>query len=160
MELAALENEGHAKIISNPRLLTVNSKPAYIEAGAEIPYQEKTSSGATNIAFKKAVLSLKVTPEIIAKKISLLIELNQDKVSELVVGGVPAIDTRAIKTQAILNNGETIVLGGIYEYATNKAWVRVPFLGSIPGIGALFSHQQTKLERRELLIFVTPEIVG
>lgn len=159
MELTALENEGHAKIISNPKLLITNSKPAYIEAGAEIPYQEKTSSGATNIAFKKAVLSLKVTPEIIAKKINLSIELNQDKVSELVVNGVPAIDTRALKTQVLLNNGETIVLGGIYEYSNSKTMVRVPFLGSIPGLGILFRNQQTKNERKELLIFVTPEII-
>lgn len=159
MELAALENEGHAKIISNPKLLTTNSKPAHIEAGAEIPYQEKTSSGATNVAFKKAVLSLKVTPEIIARKVNLLIELNQDKVSELVVNGVPAIDTRAIKTQVLLNTGETIVLGGIYEYSKNNSIVRVPFLGSIPGLGLLFTHKQTKNERKELLIFVTPEIV-
>lgn len=159
MELAALENEGHAKIISNPKLLTTNGKPAHIEAGAEIPYQEKTSSGATNVAFKKAVLSLKVTPEIIAHKVNLLIELNQDKVSELVVNGVPAIDTRAIKTQVLLNTGETIVLGGIYEYSKNNNVVRVPFLGAIPGLGLLFTHKQIKNERKELLIFVTPEIV-
>jgi len=160
MELAALENEGHAKIISTPKLLTTNSKPAYIEAGAEIPYQEKTSSGATNVAFKKAVLSLKVTPEIIARRINLAIELNQDKVSQMIVSGVPAIDTRAIKTQVLLNHGETLVLGGIYEYSNNSDIVRVPFLGAIPGIGLLFSNKQTKLERRELLIFVTPEIVN
>jgi type IV pilus assembly protein PilQ len=159
MELAALESEGHAKIISNPKLLTNNSQSAYIESGQEIPYQEKTSEGATSIAFKKAVLSLRVTPEIISPgRLILRLHLNQDKVSDLAVNGVPAVQTQQIETQVTVNNGETLVLGGIYEQSKIEHIVRVPILGAIPIIKYLFSKKQTDTARKELLIFVTAKI--
>ena len=161
LELSALEREGRAQIISNPQLITANQQPAVIESGQEIPYQEKTASGATNIAFKKAVLSLKVTPEITAdNKILLSLAVNQDKISALSVNGVPAISTQEIQTQISVANGETLVLGGIFEQSNSQVLERVPFLGSIPLLGAFFSHKQMNSERKELLIFVTPSIVS
>jgi type IV pilus assembly protein PilQ len=160
LELSALESEGHGKIISNPRLITINRQAAYIESGQEIPYQEKTSSGATNIAFKKAVLSLKITPDITPQnKISLTLTVNQDKVSALQVNGVPAISTQQVQTQVLMDDNETIVLGGIYEQSDHQVVERIPVLGSVPLLGALFRHTQTKTNRRELLIFVTPKII-
>lgn len=160
LELAALESEGRGKVISSPKLLTADRQAAYIESGAEIPYQEKTKRGDTSITFKKAVLSLKVTPEIVAEDtVNLLLQLNQDKVSQLTVNGVPVIDTRKIQTQALVRNGETIVLGGIYEWSKSNNIIGIPVLGKIPLLGLLFRKQETKMERKELLIFVTPRIV-
>jgi type IV pilus assembly protein PilQ len=157
MELLALESKGHVKIISHPKLITLDRETAYIGAGDEIPYQEKTAQGDTSIAFKKAVLGLKVTPEIIANnKILLKIILNQDKVSQITVHEEPAISTREINTQVIVNNKETVVLGGIYEQSKDKIIERIPILGSIPIIGALFTYKHTANERKELLIFITP----
>ena len=161
LELQALENEGRGKVISSPKLITTERESAYIESGSEIPYQEKTKEGDTSIAFKKAVLSLKVTPEVAAdNKINLNLQLNQDKVSQLSVGGVPAIDTRQIQTQVLANNGQTIVLGGIYEWSKSNNVIRIPFLGKIPLFGALFRSQEIKSERKELLMFITPKIVS
>lgn len=160
MELSALENAGHIKIISSPKLITTNNQPAYIESGEEIPYQEKTSSGATNIAFKKAVLSLKTTPQIIAaNKLILHLQLNQDKVSDVSINGVPAIQTQQMQTQVTLNSGETIVLGGIYEYTTIENVMRIPVLGAIPLIGYFFRNKHKQTIRSELLIFITPKII-
>jgi type IV pilus assembly protein PilQ len=160
MELSALENEGHGKVISRPKLITLDHEPAYIDSGEDIPYQERTSEGNTNIAFKKAALGLKVTPEIVANnKILLHIQVNQDKVSSLTVQGVPAIDTQEIKTQALVNNKQTVVLGGIYEQTKNTTTVKLPVLGDIPLLGVLFRHKLTENERKELLIFITPQII-
>lgn len=160
LELSALESEGHGKIISSPELLVADRTPAYIESGEEVPYQEKTDSGATNVAFKKAVLSLKVVPQIApAKKIVLNLTVNQDKLSAIQVHGVPAIQTREVQTQVAVANGQTLVLGGIYEQSNSNTVERIPFLGSIPGVGALFRNRVIKAERKELLIFVTPVIV-
>jgi Type II secretory pathway, component HofQ len=103
---------------------------------------------------------LKVTPEVVtAKTVNLLLQLNQDKVSQLTINGVPAIDTRKIQTQVLVHDGETIVLGGIYEWSNSHYIVSVPFLGKIPLFGALFRKQENKMERKELLMFVTPRIV-
>lgn len=160
VKLAALENEGRGRVISRPKLLTLDRQAAYIESGSEIPYQEKTKEGDTSTSFKKAVLSLKVTPEIVSKTgVNLLLQLNQDKVSQLTFNGVPAIDTRKIQTQVLVQNGETIVLGGIYEWAKTKHLERVPILGKIPLLGLLFQKQEAKTERKELLMFVTPRFV-
>lgn len=160
IELTALENQGRGKVISSPKLLTADRQAAYIESGSEIPYQEKTKEGNTSTAFKKAVLSLKVTPEVTDNNaINLIIQLNQDKVSHLTINGVPAIDTRKIQTQALVSNGGTIVLGGIYEWSDSHKTTCVPVLGYIPILGLLFQKQETKLERKELLIFVTPKII-
>lgn len=160
MELSALENAGHIKVLSNPKLITANNQPAYIESGEEIPYQEKTSRGATNTAFKKAVLSLKATPIIISEnKIILNLQLNQDKVSDMSVNGIPAIQTQQMQTQVSINNGETVVLGGIYEYSTIENTSKIPFLSAIPILGHAFKHKYYETTRRELLIFITPKIV-
>lgn len=160
MELSALESAGHIKIISSPKLITANNQSAYIESGEEIPYQEKTSSGATNIAFKKAVLSLKTTPEIIStNKLILHLQLNQDKVSDIAINGVPAIQTQQMQTQVTLNSGETVVLGGIYEYTTIENDVSIPFLGAIPLLGYFFHNKHRQTNRSELLIFITPKIM-
>lgn len=160
MELAALESEGHIKILSSPKLITTNGQTAYIESGQEIPYQEATSGGATNVAFKKAVLSLKAIPQIISnKKLSLQLQLNQDKVSDIAVNGVPAIQTQQIQTQVSMHSGETVVLGGIYEYATIENKIKIPVLGAIPLLGNLFKSKKLETSRRELLIFITPNII-
>lgn len=161
MELSALESQGYAQVISSPKLITANHQTATIEAGQEIPYQEKTSSGATSVAFKKAVLSLKVTPEITPNgKILLHLIVNQDKRSAKEVQGVPAIDTRQVNTLVLVKNGQTMVLGGIYEHMHNKQTVRVPFLSRIPLIGSLFQYKKWLDSQQELLIFVTPKEVN
>lgn len=160
LELSAMESEGSGQIISRPKLITANQQTATIEAGEEIPYQHETSSGATSVTFKKAVLSLNVTPQITPDgKVLMMLKVNQDKTGARLVRGVPSIDTREIQTQVLVNNGETIVLGGIYEERQNKQVERVPFLGSLPIVGALFRHDKTDNDRKELLIFVTPRIL-
>lgn len=160
MELSALENEGHAKIMSRPELLTRNNESAYIESGEEIPYQETSLSGGTSVTFKKAVLGLKVTPEIISNnKVILHLELNQDKPSTTNVNGVPAIITQQIQTEVTVSNNETIALGGIYEEDTESNIIRTPFLSSIPLVGNLFTSKNNTKTKRELMIFVTPKIV-
>lgn len=160
LELSALEKEGHARVISKPELMTADRQIASIESGQEIPYQENTSSGATNTSFKKAVLSLKVTPIVTPDdKILLNLLVNQDKVSDLVVNGVPAISTQQVETQILVKNGETVVLGGIYEENSTATNERIPFWSSVPVLGALFQSKTSHVERRELLIFVQPEII-
>lgn len=160
VQLAALENEGHGELLSNPSLFTANQQTASIESGQEIPYQEVSLSGGTAIAFKKAVLSLKVTPQIMpGGKVLLQLQVNQDRPSNLVVQGVPAILTRQISTNVMINNGQTIVLGGIYESDQEHAEQRIPFFGKIPLVGWLFKQQNVTQNKRELLIFVTPKII-
>lgn len=160
LELSAMESEGSGQIISRPKLITANQQTATIEAGEEIPYQQETSSGATSVTFKKAVLSLNVTPQITPDgKVLMMLKVNQDKTGTRLVRGVPSIDTREIQTQVLVNNGETVVLGGIYEERQNKQVERVPFLGSLPIVGALFRHNKMDSDRKELLIFVTPHIL-
>lgn len=160
LELSALESEGAGQIISSPRIITADQQLAKIQSGEEIPYQESTSSGATNITFKEAVLSLNVTPQITpGNQIILNLKLNQDKVGARLVQGVPSIDTREIETQILVENGETIVLGGIYETDHNKQIKRLSFFGSLPLVGSLFRHKSLNNVRKELLIFVTPHIL-
>ncbi len=160
LELSALESEGKGEVISSPRLITANQQAASIEAGEEIPYQEAASSGATTIAFKKAVLSLLVTPQITPdNKIILDLAVNQDQPSTQRFNGVPAILTKQIETNVLVNNGQTIVLGGIYKQDTKEAINRVPFFSDIPLIGALFKNRQDIVKREELLIFITPKII-
>jgi type IV pilus assembly protein PilQ len=160
LELSALESEGRAELISSPRLITTNQQPATIESGQEIPYQEATSSGATAVAFKKAVLSLKVTPQITPdNKILMELQINQDTRAAEEFNGVPAINTKEIQTNVLINNGQTIVLGGIYRQDKNSVLKRVPFLGELPVIGALFRDKRVTLTNGELLIFITPKII-
>ncbi|MBI2785782.1 MAG: type IV pilus secretin PilQ, partial [Legionella longbeachae] len=133
LELSALESEGRAELISSPRLITANQQPAVIDSGQEIPYQEATSSGATAVAFKKAVLSLKVIPQITPdNKILMELKINQDTPLPQTFNGVPAIATKEIQTNVLVSNGQTIVLGGIYQQDKSKTITRVPFFGQLP----------------------------
>jgi type IV pilus assembly protein PilQ len=162
LELSALEAEGGGEILSSPRLLTADQQEAVIEQGTEIPYNESTSSGAAAIAFKQAVLRLRVTPQITPNnKVLLKLQVNQDAKSQETSGkdAIPIIDTRHITTNVLVDNGETVVLGGIYERSKTQSVTRVPFLSAIPFIGELFKHRSIKDTRKELLIFVTPRIV-
>jgi type IV pilus assembly protein PilQ len=164
LEISAAQAEGKGEIVSSPRVITANQREAVIEQGVEVPYQESASSGATTTSFKKAVLSLKVTPQITPDdRVILDLEVNKDSVGELVpsaTGGfVPSIDTRSISTQVLVNDGQTVVLGGILETDRREAERKVPFLGDIPGLGYLFKSKQRTNNRDELLIFVTPKIL-
>ncbi|WP_284244702.1 type IV pilus secretin PilQ [Thalassotalea insulae] len=160
LELSALEKENKGEIIASPRITTANQKEAYIEQGVEIPYQEAASSGATATQFKKAVLSLTVTPHITPDdRIILDLVVTQDTVSTVTSGSAPAIDTQRIGTQVLVNNGETIVLGGIYQQSIINSVSKVPVLGDIPYFGWLFRNNSNFNEKKELLIFVTPRIV-
>ena len=160
LELSAMEKENKGEIIASPRITTANQKEAYIEQGVEIPYQEAASSGATSTQFKKAVLSLTVTPHITPDdKIILDLVVTQDTVSDVQNGQAPAIDTQRIGTQVLVNNGETIVLGGIYQQSIISTISKVPLLGDIPYVGWLFRNSNNFNEKKELLIFVTPRVV-
>jgi type IV pilus assembly protein PilQ len=165
LELTALEAEGRGEIVSTPRVITANQKEARIEQGVEIPYQQSASSGATTIQFKKAVLSLTVTPQITPdNNIIMDLLVHKDSVGEIIstggLGGtVPSIDTRAVQTQVLVADGQTVVLGGIYETERRESIKKVPFLGDIPFAGALFRSKQRVDNKAELLIFVTPRIL-
>ncbi|MBU2870615.1 type IV pilus secretin PilQ family protein [Colwellia sp. E2M01] len=160
LELSALEKESKGEVIASPRITTANQKEAYIEQGVELPYQEASSSGATATQFKKAVLSLTVTPHITPDdKIILDLVVTQDTVSEVSSGFAPAIDTQRIGTQVLVNNGETVVLGGIYQQSIISTISKIPVLGDIPYFGWLFRNTSQLNEKKELLIFVTPRIV-
>ncbi len=159
LELSALQAEGRGEVISNPKVITANQKEAVIEDGTEIPYQEATSSGATNVQFKKAVLSLTVTPQITPDdRIILDLRVNNDTVGE-VFAGVPSIDTRSVETQVLVENGETVVLGGIFKETKRNDVDRVPFFGELPYVGHLFRRTHKENSKDELLIFVTPKIL-
>ena len=163
LELSALEREDKAEIVASPRLLTSNQTKGYISQGVEIPYVESTSSGATSVTFKPAVLLLEVTPQITPdNRIILDLVITQDSAGQTVTtptGNAVAIDTQRIGTQALVKNGETIVLGGIYQQQIIDNVNKVPILGDVPFLGYLFRNSQKRNERRELLIFVTPKIV-
>jgi type IV pilus assembly protein PilQ len=164
LELSAAQAETQANIISSPRVITANQKEATIEQGVEIPYQQSASSGATTIQFKKAVLSLKVKPQITPdNRIILDLDVKDDSVGSVVVasGGVnvPSIDTREIATQVLVNDGQTVVLGGILSTTQREDDTKVPYLGDIPFLGHLFKSTAHKDNKDELMIFITPKIV-
>jgi len=164
LELSALQTEGRGEIVSTPRIITANQKEARIEQGVEIPFQESASSGATTTQFKKAVLSLTVTPQITPDdKIIMDLRVNKDSVGQLTPsaqgGLVPSIDTRSVETQVLVSDGQTVVLGGIYETERREVVNKVPFLGDIPGLGVLFRQKAVRADKAELLIFVTPRIL-
>lgn len=160
LELSAMQAEGKGELVSNPRIITSNQMEATIEQGIEIPYQEASSSGATSVSFKKAVLSLKVTPQITPdNRVVMDLTVDKDNVSQIVAGGIPAIDTRSIKTQVLVDNGDTVVLGGIYENEKLNSVDKVPLLGDIPIIGILFRRTVNRDNKSELLVFVTPKIL-
>lgn len=163
LELSALEQENKGEIIASPRITVANQHAAYIEQGTEIPYVQSTSSGATSVEFKKAVLSLKVTPHITPdNRVILDLVVTQDTRGDTVstsTGPAVAIDTQEISTQVLVENGETVVLGGIFQQNNTNATTQVPLVGELPIVGRLFKNTREFNEKRELLIFVTPKIL-
>ena len=159
LELSALQQEGRGEVISNPRVITANQKEAVIEQGEEIPFQKATSSGATSVEFKKAVLSLRVTPHITPdNRVIMDLAVNKDARGELTPAG-PAINTQNVATQVLVDDGETVVLGGVYQQTNANNVDRVPFFSELPYLGNLFKRTQNIRDKTELLIFVTPKIL-
>ncbi|MDO9151099.1 MAG: type IV pilus secretin PilQ [Methylotenera sp.] len=159
LELTAMETDQRGKIVSSPRVITANQSKAKIAAGTEIPYLQASSSGAANVAFKPAVLSLEVTPQITPdQKIIMELDIKKDKVGQI-FNGVPSIDTQNINTQVLVGNGETAVLGGIFEQIERNDVDKVPFFGDLPLFGNLFKRTTRQNDKTELLIFITPRIV-
>ena len=161
LELSALESDGKGKIISSPRVVTANQVEAVIEQGTEIPYQEASSSGATSVQFKKAVLALRVTPHITPDgNVMMEVSVNKDAVSQFTgAAGAPAIDTKHVKTSVLVENGGTVVIGGIYTQEERNQVNKIPLLGDIPGLGNLFRNTLRQDNKTELLVFLTPRIV-
>lgn len=161
-EITALEADGRGKVISSPRVMTANQVEAIIEQGVEIPYQQATSSGATSVSFRKANLSLKVTPQITPDgKIAMKLDVNKDTPNtRLSTGAGVAIDTKHVKTEVLVENGGTVVIGGIYTQETRNNTTRIPFFGDLPYIGFLFKNREIIDDKTELLVFITPRIVA
>ncbi len=159
LELSALEAEGAGKIISSPRVVTADKAPAVIEQGVELPYQVATSSGATSIVFRKANLKLDVVPQITPDgNVVLDVDVNKDSVGQETRAGF-AIDTKHVKTQVMVENGGTVVLGGIYQQVERNTTSKVPLLGDVPVLGHLFKQNSRTNDKTELLVFITPKIV-
>jgi type IV pilus assembly protein PilQ len=159
LELSALETDQRGKIVSSPRVTTANQQKAIIAQGTRIPYLQASSSGAANVAFVDAVLSLEVTPQITPDdKIIMDLEVKKDKVGEI-LAGTPSIDTQRVTTQVLVSNGETAVLGGIYEQTERNDVDKVPFFGDLPVMGNLFKRKTVQTDKTELLIFVTPKVM-
>jgi type IV pilus assembly protein PilQ len=152
IELSALEADNRGKVVSSPRVITADKKKAVISQGTELPYLTASASGATTVSFKPAVLELAVTPRIMD------LEVKKDSVGQI-FGNIPSIDTKRVTTQVLVDNGDTIVLGGIFEQTTRTTVDKVPFLGDLPWVGVLFSRTVKQDDKTELLIFVTPKIV-
>jgi len=164
LELSAAQAESRGEIVSSPRVITANQQEATIKQGVEIPYQQSASSGATTISFKDAVLLLKVKPLITPdNRIILDLDISDDAVGSVVVssGGVnvPAINTQSVTTQVLVDDGETVVLGGILTTTETDNETKVPILGDIPVLGNFFKSSQKINNKDELMIFVTPKIV-
>ncbi|MGD8418641.1 MAG: type IV pilus secretin PilQ family protein, partial [Pseudomonadales bacterium] len=159
LELSALAADGHAEVVARPKVITADKNPATIESGTEIPYQEATSSGATSTSFKEATLALEVTPQITPDD-RIIMELNvkQDTVGAI-FNGVPSIDTNQIETQVLVDNGQTVVLGGIFTTDKQYSTTKTPFVGDLPYVGRLFRRTEQKDNKAELLIFITPRII-
>ncbi|VAX13582.1 Type IV pilus biogenesis protein PilQ [hydrothermal vent metagenome] len=161
LELSAAQLEGSSETVSSPRVITSNQQEAIITAGQEIPYRQASSSGAATVAFKKAVLELKVTPQITPdSRIIMTLDVRKDQPDfGNLVDGVPPINTQSVQTEVLVNNGETVVLGGIYEQTKSKTINRIPFFGDLPIVGALFRNSVDVNDKKELLIFITPKIL-
>jgi type IV pilus assembly protein PilQ len=164
LELSALEAQGEGEVISTPRVVAANGQESFIQQGVEIPFEEATTAGATNVEFKEAVLELRVTPLITPdNRVQLALAVKQDTVGEIFQtgrgGSVPSIDTREVGTSVLVENGQTLVLGGIYQEERNFNTTKVPVLGDVPVVGTLFRRRATQDEKRELLIFITPNIL-
>ena len=160
LEISALAAEGKAEIMARPKVITADKSRARIESGVEIPYQEASSSGATSTSFKDAVLSLDVTPRITPNgRIILEINVKQDNVGRI-FNGVPSINTNEIETEVLIDDGETVVLGGIFQTDRNFATERTPLLGNVPLLGRLFRRTFERDDKQELLIFITPRVLA
>lgn len=159
IELSAAEADNRTKTISSPKVITGNQQKAVIESGVEIPYQEASSSGATSVSFKKATLGLDVTPQITPdNKINMELIVKKDSVGE-VTNGVPSINTNRVETKVLVDNGETAVLGGIFEETTTTSVDKIPFFGDLPVFGRLFRRNLDSTDKNELLIFITPKLL-
>ncbi|MGD8590206.1 MAG: type IV pilus secretin PilQ [Chromatiales bacterium] len=161
LELSAMQREGKGEVISSPRLITSDQNPASIKQGVEIPYQEASASGATSVSFKEAVLKLEVTPHITPDdRIRMDLQINKDSPDySRALNDIPPVDTRKIETTVLVDNGETVVLGGVFERTKTDSTEKVPFFGDIPYMGVLFRRNEKIDENKELLIFVTPKIL-
>ncbi len=161
LELSALEAEGKAEVVSTPKVLTADQQTARIASGKEIPYQEASASGATTTSFKEAVLSLEVTPQITPEgRVIMELQINQDTVGDIDdASNIPIISTNEIKTSVIVDNGQTVVLGGVFQSEELESVSKTPFLGDLPVIGRLFRRNISSNEKSELLIFITPKII-
>jgi type IV pilus assembly protein PilQ len=159
LELSALEADGNGKIVSSPRVVTADQQKAIIEQGTELPYQVATSSGATSLQFRKANLALQVTPQITPEgNVILDVDVTNDSVGQSTAAGF-AINTKHVKTQVLVENGGTVVIGGIFQQSEREDITKVPFLGDIPYLGNLFKTKTSSTSKTELLIFLTPKIV-
>ncbi len=159
LEISALEADGKGKVVSSPRVVTADQQKALIEQGTELPYQTATSSGATALQFRKANLKLEVTPQITPEgSVMLDVDVNKDSVGQATAAGF-AIDTKHVKTQVLVENGGTVVIGGIFEQNDRTDITKVPFLGDVPVLGNLFKTTSKSSQRTELLIFLTPKVV-
>lgn len=160
LELSALELDGYGEIVSQPKVLTGDKQQATIKSGTEIAYQKQTSSGATSVEFKEAVLQLQVTPQITPdNRIIMDLLVSQDSIGSIISGGEPSIDVTQIKTQVLVGNGQTLVLGGIFHTEEFRGTEKVPLLGDMPFLGRLFKNDLRNVEKREILIFITPKII-
>ncbi len=160
LEISAMEADGKGKIVSSPRIVTADQVKALIEQGTELPYQQATSSGATSIAFRKANLKLEVTPQITPEgNIILNVDVNKDSVGRATTNGF-AIDTKHIQTQVLVENGGTVVIGGIFEQNEREDETKVPLLGDLPGVGNLFKTRTRTANKSELLVFISPKMIS
>jgi type IV pilus assembly protein PilQ len=159
LEITALESDGKGKVISSPRVVTANQVEALIEQGTEIPYQQATSSGATSVTFRKAVLALRVKPQITPDgNVIMDVDVNKDAVGVVTLNG-PSIDTKHVKTSVLVENGGTVVIGGIYTQEDRNQVNKIPFFGDLPAVGPLFRNYYRQDDKTELLVFLTPRII-
>jgi type IV pilus assembly protein PilQ len=160
LEISALEADGKGKIVSSPRVVTADQTKALIEQGTELPYQMATASGATAVSFRKANLKLEVTPQITPEGgVILDVDVSKDSVGALTPAGY-AINTKHVKTQVLVENGGTVVIGGIYEQSDKDDEARVPALWALPVLGWLFKNQERVSRKTELLVFITPRVIA
>ena len=159
LELSALEADGKGKVVSSPRVVTADQAKAVIEQGTELPYQMAAASGATAVAFRKANLKLEVVPQITPEgQVVLNLDIHKDSVGQLTPAGY-AIDTKHINTQVLVDDGGTVMIGGIYETSEQEDAYKVPWLGDIPVLGYLFKNQRQAQSKQELLVFITPKML-
>ena len=155
-----MEADGQGKIITSPRVITADQTKAIIKQGTQIPYSQTAPNGATTVAFKDAVLQLDVSPQITPEgNIILQLDVHKDSVGQMTDTGVPAIDTKQITTQVLVENGGTVVIGGIFELEETSQVNKVPFLGDVPVVGNLFKTTNRESKKREMLVFITPKVI-